>query len=340
MSGKSLDKSAPSTGSGSVLWTAGDLPPPDNLAAPGEVPRRRFGRTDEVVSALGLGGSTFAQAKSKREALKIVREAVESGITFMDNAWDYNGGRSEEWMGEALQGMRDRVFLMTKVCSHGRDGKVAMKQLEESLRRLKTDHLDLWQIHEVVYETDPDLHFAKGGAVEALEKAKRQGKVRYVGFTGHKSPDLHRRMLSHGFPFDSVQMPLNGFDAGFRSFEREILPLLVQQGIAPIGMKSLNGTAKAVEAGVVTAAEALRYAMSLPVATTVSGMDSLEVLRCNLHTARRFVPMSQTEKEAYRKKCAAWAADGRFELYKTSIYFDGPEGRQQHGFPGDDEVAA
>jgi len=340
MSGKSLAKKTLPARPDLASWAAGDLPPPDNLAGPGEVPRRRFGRTDDVVSALALGGSTFADAPSKREALRIVREAVESGVTFMDNAWDYHGGRSEQWMGEALRGLRDRVFLMTKVCSHGRDGKVAMKQLEDSLRRLRTDHLDLWQIHEVVYETDPDLHFAKGGAVEALEKAKRQGKVRYVGFTGHKSPDLHRRMLSHGFPFDSVQLPLNGFDAGFRSFEREILPLLVQQGIAPIGMKSLNGTAKAVRAGVVTAAEALRYAMSLPVATTVSGMDSLEVLRRNLGTARRFVPMNRMEKEAYRKKCAAWAADGRFELYKTSIYFDGSEGRQQHGFPDDEEVAA
>jgi aryl-alcohol dehydrogenase-like predicted oxidoreductase len=258
----------------------------------------------------------------------------------MDNAWDYHEGRSEEWMGEALRGRRDQVFLMTKVCSHGRDGKVAMKQLEDSLRRLRTDHLDLWQIHEVVYDTDPDLHFARGGAVEALEKARRQGKVRYIGFTGHKSPELHRRMLSHGFPFDSVQLPLNGFDAGFRSFEREILPLLIQQAIAPIGMKSLNGTASAVKARVITAAEALRYAMSLPVSTTVSGMDSITILRQNLKTARSFVPMTPSEKESYRRKCAKHAADGRFELYKTSVYFDGAEGREQHGFPPQSELAA
>lgn len=313
---------------------------PENLAGKGEVPRRKFGKTNVVVSALALGGHTFARAKTKEESIRIVQEAVDNGITFMDNAWDYHDGRSEELMGEALQGRRDQVFLMTKVCSHGRDKKVALKQLDDSLRRLKTDHLDLWQIHEVVYENDPDLHFAPGGAVEALTEAKQQGKVRFIGFTGHKSPAIHKKMLSHGFPFDAVQMPLSGFDATFRSFEREILPLLLKQGIAPIGMKSLNGTADAIKKGVVTAEEAIRYAMSLPVTTTVSGMDSLEILRKNLQIARNFIPMSKEEKDAYRKKCAAYASDGRFELYKVSIQFDGPEGRQQHGFPPQEKVAA
>jgi len=243
-------------------------------------------------------------------------------------------------MGEALKGRRDQVFLMTKVCSHGRDKRVALRQLEDSLRRLRTDHLDLWQIHEVVYDNDPDLHFAPGGAIEALMQARDQGKVRFLGFTGHKSPALHQRMLSSGFPFDAVQMPLSGFDANFRSFEREVLPLLLMRGMAPIGMKSLNGTAEAVKRGVITAEEALRYAMSLPVTTTVSGMDSLRVLRKNLAVARQFTPMTVLEKNTYREKCAVAAADGRFELYKVSVYFDGAEGRKQHGFLNDKQLAA
>jgi aryl-alcohol dehydrogenase-like predicted oxidoreductase len=319
---------------------AGDRSPPENLAARGEIPRRKFGHTDVVVSALAVGGHTFATAKSKRESMQIVHEAIDNGITFMDNAWDYHDGRSEELMGEALEGRRDKVFLMTKLCSHGRDKKVALKQLEESLRRLRTDHLDLWQIHEVAYENDPELHFAPGGATEALVEAKRQGKVRFIGFTGHKHPTLHKKMLSHGFPFDSVQMPLSGFDANFRSFEREVLPLLLEKNIAPIGMKSLNGTADAVKKGVITADEAIRYAMSLPVTTTVSGMDSVDVLHKNLKIARNFMPMTKEEKDAYRKKCAVYAGDGRFELYKVSIHFDGAEGRRQHGFPLEKKVEA
>jgi len=323
-----------------MLLPVGDLPPPENLAGKGEVPRRKFGKADVVVSALALGGYTFATAKTKVESIRIVHEAVDNGITFMDNAWDYNEGRSEKLMGEALKGRRDKVFLMTKVCSHGRDKKVALKQLEESLRRLKTDHLDLWQIHEVVYENDPDLHFAPDGVAEALLKAREQGKVRFIGFTGHKTPAIHKRMLAHDFPFDSVQMPLSGFDANFRSFEREILPILVQRGIAPIGMKSMNGTAGAIKQKVIRAEDALRYAMSLPVTTTVSGMDSLIVLRKNLKVAKNFIPMTPEEKQAHRNKCAPFADDGRFEWYKVSIYFDGAEGRKQHHFPSEDKVAA
>lgn len=320
--------------------TAGDQPPPANLAGRGEVPRRNFGRTNVVVSALGLGGSSFAKAATKKEAIQIVQEAVDGGITFMDNAWEYNNGRSEELMGEALRGRRDQVFLMTKACSHGRNKKAALRQLEQSLRRLRTDHLDLWQIHEVVYDNDPELHFAKGGAVEALVEARDQGKVRFLGFTGHKSPAIHQRMLSYGFPFDAVQLPLSGFDAEFRSFEREVLPLLVRRGIAPIGMKSLNGTAEAVKKGVVTAEQALRYAMSLPVTTTISGIDSLRILRENLAIARRFRPMTLKEKAAHRKRCAAAGADGRFELYKVSVCFDAAEGRKQHGYPTEKTLAA
>lgn len=307
---------------------------------PGEIPRRPLGRTGVQVSAIGLGGATLGQAKTYEEAERIVHEAIDQGITFMDNAWEYNNHKSEEWMGRALQGRRDQVFLMTKVCTHGRDRTVAMQQLEESLRRLKTDHLDLWQIHEVVYYNDPELIFRANGAIEALDQAKREGKVRFVGFTGHKSPQIHLEMLSHNYPFDTVQLPLNCFDATFNSFEQQVLPELNRRGIGIIGMKSLSGNGEAVKKGIVTAQEALRYAMSLPVSTTVSGIDSLEVLRQNLAIARGFQPMAVAEMQALRARCAQYAADGRFELFKTSKKFDASEGRKQHGFPTESELKA
>lgn len=304
----------------------------------GEIPRRKLGRTGVEVSAIGLGGSDLGNASSLEEAIRITHEAIDAGVTFMDNAWEYNNHRSEEWMGRALQGRRDKVFLMTKVCTHGRDRKVAMQQLEESLRRLKTDHIDLWQIHEVVYYNDPDLIFAPGGAIEALDQAKREGKVRFVGFTGHKDPAIHLKMLSHDYPFDTVQLPLNCFDATFKSFEKQVLPELNRRGIAPIGMKSLSGNADAVKKGILTPQEALGYAMSLPVATTVSGIPSLAVLRQNLAIARGFKPMAQAQMQALRDRCAVYAADGRFELFKSSKKFDADEGRIQHGFPPQKQV--
>jgi aryl-alcohol dehydrogenase-like predicted oxidoreductase len=276
---------------------------------------------------------------TEREAIRIVHAAIEGGITFMDNAWDYYDGVSETRMGKALKDRRDRVFLMTKVCTHGRNLTTAMRQLEDSLRRLKTDYLDLWQIHECVYYNDPDLHFLRGGVVEALEKARAQGKTRYVGFTGHKDPAIHLRMLSYGFPFDSCQLPLNGFDAGFRSFERAVLPELLRLGVAPLGMKSLGGDGAAARKRAVRAADALRYAMSLPVVATVSGIDSMRVLRQNLRVARAFEPMTAREMESHRRKLASLAADGRFELYKTTAEHDGEEGRRQHGYPSSDATA-
>jgi aryl-alcohol dehydrogenase-like predicted oxidoreductase len=305
-----------------------------------EIPRRTFGRHSEQVSALALGGYHIGSVKTEREAMRIVHEAVDAGLTFMDNAWDYHEGFSETRMGKALDGRRQRVFLMTKVCTHGRDAKLALRQLEQSLRRLRTDYLDLWQIHECVYEDEPERHFAPGGVVEALEKARTAGKVRYVGFTGHKNPDLLLRMLSYGFPFDSCQLPLNGFDATFRSFERLVLPELLARGIAPIGMKSLGGDGAAVKKRAVSVEAALRYAMSLPVATTVSGIDSLRVLRQNLRIAQGFQPMSQREMVEHRKRLAPAAADGRFELYKTTAVFDGDEGRKAHGYPTSKELSA
>jgi aryl-alcohol dehydrogenase-like predicted oxidoreductase len=306
----------------------------------GEIPRRALGRTGVEVSALALGGYHVGLAKSKREALQIVREAIEAGIDFMDNAWEYHDGRSEELMGEALQGRRHEVFLMSKVCTHGRDRKTAMRQLEQSLKRLRTDHLDLWQIHEVIHDNDPDLHFAERGVVEALEQAKREGKVRFVGFTGHKDPAIHLKMLAHDYPFDTCQFPLNCFDATFRSFEQQVLPEVIRRGIAPLGMKSMGGEGDAVRKRAVTPSEALRYAMSLPVAATISGIDSLKVLRQNLRIACDFTPMSGEEMQALRTRCAPDAADGRFELYKTSKKFDGPPGRKVHKFPSEEELAA
>jgi aryl-alcohol dehydrogenase-like predicted oxidoreductase len=307
------------------------------VAAP--IPTRPFGRHPDQVSIIGLGGHHIGTMGTQKEAITLVHAAIDAGITFMDNAWDYNEGVSEIRMGKAIKDRRDRVFLMTKVCTHGRDARTAMRQLEESLTRLQTDHLDLWQIHECVYYDEPERHFARGGVVEALDKARQQGKVRYVGFTGHKDPAIHLQMLAHDYPFDSCQLPLNGFDATFRSFEQQVLPELNRRGIAPIGMKSLGGTGAPVRQSTIKVEEALRYAMSLPVATTVSGMDSMKVLRQNVRIASGFTPMSRAEMAACRTRAAKWAADGRFELYKTTANFEGDEGRRQHGFPTSAEAA-
>jgi predicted aldo/keto reductase-like oxidoreductase len=303
------------------------------------VPLRSFGRhTDVAVSALGLGGYHLGAVKSVREAIRIVHAAIDAGVTFLDNAWEYHEHESEVRMGRAIEDRRERVFLMTKVCTHGRDAHVAMRQLEESLRRLKTDYLDLWQVHECAYYNDPDRHFARGGVIEALDRAKREGKVRFVGFTGHKDPEIHLRMLSFGYPFDACQMPLNVFDASFRSFEQRVLPELHRQRIAPIGMKSLCGSGKAVKKRVVSLEDALRYAMSLQVATTVSGIDSMRVLTQNLRVASDFTPFTADQMERLRHRLAPFASDGRFELYKTTAQHEGDEGRAQHNFPSQQEL--
>lgn len=304
------------------------------------IPTRPFGRhTSVTVSALGLGGYHLGSVKSVRESIRIVHAALDAGVTFLDNAWEYHEHESEERMGRAIKDRRERVFLMTKVCTHGRDGKVALRQLEESLKRLRTDHLDLWQVHECVYYTDPDLHFARGGVIEALDRAKRDGKVRFVGFTGHKDPDIHLRMLAHGYPFDSCQMPLNVFDGQFKSFEQRVLPEVLRQRIAPIGMKPFCGGGDAIKKRVVSARDALSYAMSLPVATTISGIDSMKVLRQNVEIASRLKPLSRAQMERIRHHVADAAGDGRFERYKTTAEHDGDEGREQHGFPLQEELA-
>jgi aryl-alcohol dehydrogenase-like predicted oxidoreductase len=304
------------------------------------IPTRPFGRSGESVSILGLGGYHLGKARTMSEAVRIVHEAIDAGVTFLDNAWEYHDGESERRMGRAIADRRGEVFLMTKVCTHGRDAKVAMRQLEQSLRRLRTDHLDLWQIHECVYENDPARHFGRGGVVEALDRARKQGKVRYVGFTGHKSPDIHLRMLATDYPFDACQLPLNGFDAGFRSFQARVLPELARRGIAAIGMKSLGGDGRAIRKKAARIEDALRYAMSLDVCTTVAGIDSLKILRQNVRIARDFVSMSSRQRQAYERSLTEFAADGRFELYKTTAEHDGDIGRAQHGFPSQAEMAS
>lgn len=299
---------------------------------------RAFGKTGAQVSILGLGGHHLGDLPSMAAAKELVHAAIDGGVTFFDNCWEYWNGRTEEWLGHALVGKRDKVFLMTKVCTHGRDGALATKMLEESLRRLKTDHLDLWQVHGMSFENDPELAFRKGGVVEALEAARKAGKVRFLGFTGHKNPDVHMGMLSRGFSWDAAQFPLNAFDASFRSFERTVLPECVKQKVAVIGMKPMCGTAQAVKKGDVTAEEMLRYAMSLPgVSVTISGCDSLDVLKQNLKVAQSFQPMSDQERQALRDRVRPKAKDGRYEMYKLSMKFDNPEARLAHGFPVDDK---
>lgn len=297
------------------------------------IPQRPLGRTGVNVAALGFGGYHLGTIKDEPEAIRLTQAAIDAGITFLDNAWEYHDGRSEELMGKAIKDRRDQVFLMSKVCTHGRDRHEAMRQLEDSLRRLQTDYLDLWQVHELAYDNDPERHFAAGGVIEALAQAQKEGKVRFVGFTGHKSPEIHLKMLAYEYPFDTCQMPLNCFDATFRSFEQKVLPELARQDIAAIGMKSMGGSGEMVKAGAVMAEEALHYALSLPVSTVVSGIRSERTLQQNLKVARGFVPMTADEMQALRERCAVLAGDGRFELYKVTAKHEGPIGRAQHGFP-------
>ncbi len=302
-----------------------------------EIPRRPLGRTDVAVSALAVGGHHLGDAASFAEADRIVGEAIDAGINFFDNCWEYNNGRSEEWLGRALSvaGRRDKVVLMTKVCTHGRDAALGTRMLEESLRRLRTDHLDVWQIHGVVFDDDPELAYRPGGVLEALDQAKRAGKVRFVGFSGHKNPDVHYDMIQRGYAWDTCQFPLNAFDATYRSFEQRVLPACRQRGIAVLGMKPMTGKAGPIARGVASAQEMLRYAMSLPVATTICGMETVDKLRQNLAVARGFEPMSPADLEKMRERCRQTAADGRFELYKSTLAFDNPQARLAHGFPLD-----
>ncbi len=287
----------------------------------GTVPRRPFGRTGETVSCIGLGGATFALASSEEESIQLVHEAIDHGVDFMDNAWEYNNGRSEELMGRALAGgWREKVFLMTKVCTHGKGKDFAMDMLEKQLRRLQTDRLDLWQIHAIANVNEIEAAFGPGGVVEALELARKQGKARYVGFTGHTSPDLHSAMLQRGFHFDAVQMPLSAFDtASVSSFRQKVLPELEKQGTAVLAMKSMCGNGHPMRDGVVgNASELIRYTLSLPVATAILGMDSLDFLRQNIRTAQAFQPMEAGEMRDLETRCLTAARQHRYEWYKRT----------------------
>jgi uncharacterized protein len=302
------------------------------------IPRRAFGQTDVLISALGFGGHHLGDAEDQSTATRLIHEAIDGGVNFFDNCWEYHRGKSEDWMGSALKGKRDQVFLMTKVCTHGRDKELALRMLEQSLNRLQTDHLDLWQIHGVSFENDPDLFIRPHGAAEALEQAKRQGKTRFTGFTGHKDPAVHLKMLRTGFPFDAVQMPINAFDARFFSFQQQVIPEAQRRGLAVLGMKPVCGAGDPIKKGLFTAEEALRYAMSIPgVTVTITGMEKPDILRQNVKNAQNFKPMTHEELKALENRVRDVAADGRYELYKVSLKYDNPEARLAHEFPLDQQ---
>ena len=297
-----------------------------------QIPRRSLGRTGLECSILGMGGFHLATVADQAEINNMVAKAIDYGINLFDNAWEYLNGLSEERMGIALRSKRDSVILVSSVCTHGRKQDVAMRMLEQSLVRLQTDHLDVWQIHEVIYCNDPELSYASDGVLEALTKARQQGKVRFVGFDGHKHPAIHLEMLSRGYPFDTVEMPLNPLDPNFRSFERNVLPVANERGIGILGIKSMGGSGELISKGAFTPSEALAYAMSLPVATTISGMDSMEVLDQNLAILRDFKTLSADHMQMLRDHGKQFA-DGRFELYKSTTKYDRDLGRSQHGYP-------
>jgi aryl-alcohol dehydrogenase-like predicted oxidoreductase len=302
-----------------------------SAAGPLGVPRRLLGKTGIKVSALGLGGSHIGQKLSERESINLIRRAIDEGITFLDNCWDYNDGDSEVRMGKALaDGYRQRAFLMTKL--DARTAKAAAEQLDQSLRRLATDQIDLVQIHEVIRTTDPDRCFGPGGTIEALTAARRAGKLRFIGFTGHKDPKIHLSMLEtarkHDFSFDTVQMPLNVMDAHYLSFEKEVLPVLLANNIGVLGMKSL-GSGDILKSGVVSADECLRYALSLPTSVVITGIDSVEVLEQNLRIVRSFKPLTEGEKSALLARTVVAAKDGRYEEFKSGKKYDGT-GRNPH----------
>jgi predicted aldo/keto reductase-like oxidoreductase len=291
----------------------------------GEMIYRPLGRTGERVSILGLGGHHIGRQKDPQESRRIIRTAIDRGITFMDNCWDYHNGGSEVRMGDALRdGYRKKVFLMTKI--DGRTQKAAAQQIDQSLRRLQTDHIDLLQHHEIIRLEDPDRIFAENGAMKAVVAAQKAGKVRFIGFTGHKDPVVHLRMLEiadkHDFRFDTVQMPINVMDAHFRSFQHLVLPVLLKKQIGVLGMKSM-ADGMILKSGIVTAVECLRYSLSRPVSTQITGIDSMRILQQDLNLVRDFKPLAAEEMKALFQRTAAAAADGKYEKFKTDNVFDG-----------------
>ena len=306
-----------------VARIPGPLPHAWAVQEKGQMPYRVLGSTGEKVSIVGLGGFHLGRPE-EQESIRIIRTAIDNGINFMDNSWDYNSGESEIRMGKALKdGYRQKVFLMTKI--DGRTAEAAVKQLDESLKRLQTDTIDLLQFHELIRMSDPERIFAPPGAYEAMVAAKKAGKIRYIGFTGHKSPAIHLKMLelcfANNFTPATVQMPLNLMDAHFDSFQKQILPMLLQHGIGPLAMKSM-GDHFLLESNTVTPMECLHYDMNLPVAVVITGCDSMPILEQALTAARTFRPLSAQEVAALLAKTAKAAARGRFELYKTSDHFD------------------
>ena len=290
----------------------------------GDMLYRALGATDEQVSLIGLGGHHIGRSNDEQEGVRLVRSAIDRGITFMDNSWDYHDGGSEIRMGKALRdGYRDKVFLMTKI--DGRTEQEATKQIEDSLKRLQTDHIDLLQHHEVIRMEDPDRIFAEGGAHEAVLRAKQAGHIRYIGFTGHKDPVVHLRMLEiaaqHHFRFDTVQMPLNVMDAHFRSFQHLVLPILVKERIGVLGMKAM-GDKNILESGVVKPIECLHYAMTLPTSVVITGIDSMRILDQALEAVRTFQPMTSSQVAALLARTATAAVKGRYEPFKTTEKFD------------------
>ena len=309
---------------GSVFLGHADRKSPQSESKNG-IPYRILGRTREQVAIIGLGGYHLGKQANPEESIRIIRTGLDEGVNFLDNCWDYNGGESEIRMGKALRdGYRQKAFLMSKI--DGRNKAAAARQIEDSLRRLQTDRLDLLQFHEVIRDTDPDRIFAQGGAMEAALEAQKTGKTRYIGFTGHKSPDIHLRMLAaasaHGFTFDAVQMPLNVMDAHFSSFEKRVLPALLKSNIGVLGMKPM-GDHFILESKTVSAVECLHYAMNLPTSVVITGCDSLPILQQALQAARSFQPMDSTQVAALLAKTAKAGEAGQFELYKTSHHFDG-----------------
>jgi predicted aldo/keto reductase-like oxidoreductase len=290
------------------------------------VPYRILGRSGEKVSMVGIGGYHLGKPdQTTEESIRIVRTALNEGINFLDNCWDYNGGESEIRMGKALRdGYRQKAFLMTKI--DGRDKLTAAAQINESLKRLQTDHVDVLQFHEVIRDSDPDRIFAGGGAIEAALEARKAGKTRYIGFTGHKSPDIHLKMLAaasqHHFTFDTVQMPLNVMDAHFDSFQTKVLPVLLKQNIGVLGMKPM-GDHFILQSNTVTAVECLHYSMNLPTSVVITGCDSLPILQQALGAARSFRAMSSEQVATLLAKTAEAARAGQYEMYKTSHHFDG-----------------
>ena len=303
----------------------------------GGLPMRPLGRTGANVSVLCLGGwhIGYSAQQDEAEAIRIMQAAVDEGMTFFDNAWDYHDGYSEIVMGKALASgdRRDKVFLMTKGCDRDYDG--AMRCIDESLTRLQTDYLDLWQFHEIVYDNDPDWVFEQGGIQAAIE-AKAAGKIRHIGFTGHRDPRIHQAMLDKAalhedFDWETVQMPINMMDAQFRSFRNEIVPQCIERGAGVIGMKTLGGGVITGQAGI-SADTCIRYALSQPVSSIVVGITTMDELQQNTATARRFEPMSDAEQATLVASVKDVAGDGRYELYKTTQRMDGPYHVKQHGF--------